>query len=273
MSNNCQDNNCVDFGQSAGVDACCSSQVNPVTQPGNPVTGQAVLRVPVTLAERRVSTVLSTHINFPDSVLEIKDIKKRVKIVQCSLMLQPVTCPEDAYNLADATLVIKGFVRKNIQYATPTSDISADCVSSTLRSLTTDVPFECMTIIPASAFLSRPQRPVLNARAEFDFFRSQSLGVGFPEKDQLLSSDLSQFHQTSTAYYNQLPFCEILSHNILEWDESVDRSGLGVNAPFEEGVFTRISEKMVLNFDIKVLQNQQVVVNPLTFIPPTNNGR
>lgn len=262
MNNNCHDNNCIDFGKSAGVESCCSTPVNPLTQPGN-AAGQAVLRVPVTLAERRVSTVLSAHINFPEPVLEIKDIKKRVKIVQCSLMLQPVTCPDDAFEPADATLVLKGFVRKNIQYACPDSNTSDHCVSSTIRSLTTDVPFECVTIIPRTAFLTPPQRPVLNARAEFDFFRSQPLGHGFPEKDHLLSSDLSQFHQTSTAFYNQFPFCEILSHNILEWDEAVDRQSLPVsgNAPFEEGYFQRIVEKMVLNFDIKVLQNQQVVVN------------
>lgn len=268
MNNSCHDNNCIDTDHGAGVESCSSTPVTPLTVPGN--LGQVILRVPVTLAERRVSTVLSANINFPEPVLEIKDIKKRVKIVQCSLMLQPVTCPDDAFNPADATLVLKGFVRKNIQYASPSSDTSSNCVSSTIKSLTTDVPFVCMTIIPANQFLSPPQRPVLNARAEFDFFRSQPLGHGFPEKDHLLSSDLSQFHQTSNVHYNQFPFCEILSHNILEWDEAVDRTNLpgNGNAPFEEGFFTRIVEKMVLSFDLKVLQNQQVVVDPLTFIPP-----
>ena len=79
-------------------------------------------------------------------------------------------------------------------------------MSSVIKSLTTDIPFECVVTIPANEFISPPQLPVLNTREEFDFLRSQDLGQGFPEKDHLLSSDLSQFHQTSTQFYNELPF-------------------------------------------------------------------
>ncbi len=97
-------------------------------------------------------------------------------------------------------------------------------------------------------------------------FRSQELGHGFPEKDHLLSSDLSQFHQDSTQFYNELPFCELISSQIIEWDEAVDRQPLHGNAPFEEGYFHRIVEKIFLQFTIKILQNQQVAV---TVIPTT----
>ena len=220
------------------------------------------MKVPITLAERTVSTSLSANINFPHPVLEIKDIKKRVKIVQCSLVLDTsYFSSEDPFAPVDGHLFIKGFVRKNIQYASPTHLSSDDsCVSSSLKSLTTDMPFECVVTIPANEFISPPQRPVLNTRAEFDFFRSQKLGHGFPEKDHLLSSDLSQFHQTSTQFYNEFPFCELISSRITEWDEAVDRQPLHGNAPFEEGYFHRIVEKIFLEFTIKVLQNQQARV-------------
>ncbi|WML50093.1 DUF3794 domain-containing protein [Neobacillus sp. PS3-34] len=254
-----QQQNCIDFNQSAGLETCTSTPVTPVTTPA----GTRILRVPVTLAERTVTSTLSTNIHFPDPVLEIKDIKKRVKIVQCSLILDPVNPGQSPFDGAPGTLVLRGFVRKNIQYATPICDASGTCVSSNLKSLTVDVPFECMTVIPQGEFLTPPERPQLNSRAEFDFFRSQNLGMGFPEKDHLLSSDLSQFHQRNIAFYNQFPFCEILSHNILEWDEALDRQPLPGNAPFEEGTFTRIVEKMVLRFTIKVLQNQQVRVTAI----------
>ncbi|SFB09382.1 MULTISPECIES: CsxC family protein [unclassified Bacillus (in: firmicutes)] len=252
-------NDCIDFNKTAGLGECDSVEVTPVTTPAGTVT----LRVPVTLAERTVTTNLSANINFPDPVLEIKDIKKRVKIVQCSLLLDPVVGTQNPFDLSPGTLILRGFVRKNIQYATPIRDSSGSCVSSNLKSLTVDVPFECVTTIPQDEFLSPPQRPQLNSRAEFDFFRSQNLGMGFPEKDHLLSSDLSQFHQSSTGFYNQFPTCEIISHNILEWDEAVDRQPLPGNAPFEEGTFQRIVEKMILRFTIKVLQNQQVRVTAL----------
>ena len=163
-----------------------------------------------------------------------------------------------SFALEDGHLFLKGFVRKNIQYASPTHLSSDDsCVSSSLKSLTTDIPFECVVTIPTNCFISPPQRPVLNTRAEFDFFRSQNLGHGFPEKDHLLSSDLSQFHQASTQFYNELPFCELISSKIIEWDEAVDRKPLHGNAPFEEGYFHRIVEKVFLQFTIKILQNQQ----------------
>ena len=240
--------------------------VTPMVTPGT--NNRVIMKVPVALAERTVSTSLSANINFPHPVLEIKDIKKRVKIVQCSLVLDTSYFSRNSFAPVDGHLFLKGFVRKNIQYASPTHLSSDDsCVSSSLKSLTTDMPFECVVTIPANEFRSPPQLPVLNTRTEFDFLRSQELGHGFPEKDHLLSSDLSQFHQSSTQFYNELPFCELISSRIIEWDEAVDRKPLHGNAPFEEGYFHRIVEKIFLEFTIKILQNQQVrvaAINPTT---------
>ncbi|QED46209.1 CsxC family protein [Cytobacillus dafuensis] len=252
-----KDKNCVDVDISAHVGECENTPTSPTTTPA----GRRIIRVPVTLAELTVRTNLVAKIHFPDPVLEIKDIKKRVKIVQCRLLLPGVAAGSDPFAATDLRLFLKGFVRKNIQYATPCPHSTAQCVSSELRSLTADVPFECVTTIAAADFLTPPELPLLNTRSEFDFFRAQDLGHGFPEKDHLLSSDLSQFHQVSTQFYNQLPFCELISSNIIEWDEAVDRMPLPGNKPFEEGIFENVVEKMFLEFTIKVLQNQQVRVD------------
>jgi hypothetical protein len=258
-------NDCIDFNTTASVHECESTRVTPLVTPGR--NNQIIMKVPVTLAERTVTTSLSANINFPHPVLEIKDIKKRVKITQCSLLLNTVSNPNNAFNLPSdpneqvGHLFLKGFVRKNIQYASPTHLSSDDsCVSSSLKSFTTDIPFDCVVTLVARDFISPPQRPVVNDRREFDFFRSQNLGPGFPEKDHLLSSDLSQFHQESLQFYNELPFCELISSQIIEWDEAVDRKPLHGNAPFEEGYFNRIVEKVFLQFTIKILQNQQARV-------------
>jgi hypothetical protein len=248
---------CVDVNQSASVSHCESREVDIcdiVTSPPVPT----IIRVPVTLAELEVESNLVANIHFPDPVLEIKDIKKRVKIVQCRLMTPPATTP--TFSEGPFQLFLKGFVRKNIQYATPCPNSTGECVSSEIRSLTADIPFECVTTVTLTSPALLPQ---VNTRNEFDFFRAQDLGHGFPEKDQLLSSDLSQFHQESTQFYNQLPFCELLQSNITEWDEAVDRKPLPGNAPFEEGTFQTVVEKMFLRFTIKILQNQQVAVQAL----------
>lgn len=260
---NCNNQDCVKVNTSASVGECLSTPAPAITVPN----GTARIKVPLVLSEITVDTNLVANIHFPDPVLEIKDIKKRIKIVQCRLLLPGIPATTNTGVIfppvagTPIRLFLKGFVRKNIQYATPLAGTnSARCVSSELRSLTVDVPFECVTTLgtPTNPFLNPPQLPFLNTRSEFDFFRAQNLGEGFPEKDQLLSSDLSQFHQVSSQFYNELPFCELISSNIVEWDESVDRMPLPGNKPFEEGTFRNIVEKMFLQFTVKVLQYQQI---------------
>jgi hypothetical protein len=265
-----KDKDCVEFNTSAHMGECENVRATPITTPGT----AAIIRVPVTLAERTIRTNLVAHIKFPDPVLEIKDIKKRVKIVQCRLLLPGIpasTNPADIFERTDLRLFIKGFVRKNIQYASPCPNSTDECVSSVMKSLTTDIPFECVTTILGSEFITPPQLPFFNQRDEFDIYREQDLGHGYPEKDHLLSSDLSQFHQVSTQYYNQVPFCELISSNITEWDEAVDRKKLPGQSPFEEGAFHTVLEKMFLEFNIKILQNQQVPV-VIASPPPTPPG-
>jgi hypothetical protein len=236
---------CVSVNKSASRNECVNVQTPGLVPAAN---------LPVTLTDITVTDHLVADIHFPDPVLEIKDIKKRVKIVQCRLLLGPTSDPDTGI-----PLFIKGYIRKNIQYATPCPHAKSDCVSSEMRSLTVDVPFECVTVI--TDFLTDPVLPVSNTREEFDFFRAQSLGHGYPEKDQMLSSDLSQFHQVSTQFYNQIPFCELVSSSIVQWDEATDRYPLPHNGPFEEGTFHNMVEKTFLQFRVRVYQNQQVAIN------------
>lgn len=255
MSHPDKNNKCISIDKSASVGHCESEVV------GTPITpqGERLIRVPVTLASLNVSTSLVANIHFPEPVLEIKDIKKRVKIIQCRL-LTPGAEEPSTFSTGPFQLFLKGFVRKNIQYASPIRDASGQCVSSHMKSFTTDVPFECVTTVT----LTNPvELPTLNTRNEFDYFRAQPLGHGFPEKDELLSSDLSQFHQQSTQFYNQLPHCELVSSQILEWDEATDRQSLPGNSPFEEGYFHNMVEKMFLQFTVRILQNQQVRIDAL----------
>jgi hypothetical protein len=215
--------------------------------------GKIVTKVPVVLAELTLQVHADTTISFPEPVLEIKDIKKRLKLTQCRLLL-----PTNK-------LFIKGFVRKNIQYASPCKEIepsTSSSVASDLHSLTIDIPIQCVAEI--KEFLTKPVMPEINKRQEFDFFVSKPLHTGFPEKDELMTSDLSQFHQESTQFYNELPFCELVSSKIIEWDEALDRHQLPNSAPIGEGIFSKMEEKMVVDFTVKVLQNQQIRVSSTT---------
>jgi len=212
--------------------------------------GKVHSKIPVVLAQLNLQLKLDAKIKFPEPVLEIKDIKKQVKLTQCRLLL-----PSNK-------LFVKGFVRKNIQYASPCTDIennTSKSVASDLHSYTVDIPFDCVTEV--KKYLSMPVMPEVNNRQEFDFMVSKPLGTGYPEKDELLMNDLSQFHQESSQFYNELPFCELISSKIIEWDEAVDRVSLPGESPLGEGYFNKIEEKMVVDICIKVLQNQQVHIS------------
>lgn len=212
--------------------------------------GKVLSKIPVVLAEMKVQLNIDTTINFPEPVLEIKDIKKQIKLTQCRLLL-----PTNK-------LFIKGFVRKNIQYASPCTDIeqsSSSSVASDLHSYTVDIPFD--TVTEVKKYLSLPVMPEVNNRQEFDFLVSQPLGAGFPEDDELMTNDLSKFHQESKQHYNELPFCELISSKIIEWDEALDRTSIPTSAPLGESYFQRIEEKMVVDICLKVLQNQQVQIS------------
>ncbi|ARI78656.1 CsxC family protein [Halobacillus mangrovi] len=247
---------CVDLSMSASVEQCMSSRDAETA-----ITDTRQIRVPVKLGTYDVTTHLVADIKFPHPVMEIKDIKKRVIITQCRLMTR-VARPTDPSSVGPFPLFLEGYVRKNIQYASPCHNDKGECVSAELKSLTVKIPFKCFTqvTLEVDAIL-----PVTNTRSEFDFFRAQDLGKGFPEKDKFLSSDISQFHQASTGYYNDLPFCELVSHDIIEWDEATDRKsingGYGDDSPVDEGFFHHMVEKMTLTFRVRVLQEQLVEVN------------
>ncbi|WP_066047196.1 CsxC family protein [Robertmurraya korlensis] len=219
-----------------------------------PVTPEVVnsypyMKVPVVLGETTVQIDLDSIIEFPEPVLEIKKIKKNLKLVQCRLLL-----PTNK-------LFLRGFVRKNIQYATPKAG-GKDFVSSSIHSLTVDVPFQAVTQID---FLNKPAFKMGPKTSEFEYFNSSPLPHGYASKEKLLSADLSEYNQISGEVFNELPYCELIASQFIEMDEALDRK-MGtvfgpegeICAPFEEGTFTKIEEKMVIELTLKVLQKQQV---------------
>ncbi|MCT4621013.1 MAG: hypothetical protein N4A62_16695 [Marinisporobacter sp.] len=220
--------------------------------PIDPVTGGAVAKIPVVLAELTVQLNLDSYIELPEPAYEIKKIKKNVKVTQC-LLLQNTNM-----------LFIKGFVRKNIEYATRNcSNYEGFC--GDIKHCTVDVPFTCTTPV---VFNGNEPIPVINnEREEFEFFKTSKLrGPKFAEKDQLLSADFSEFNQTSTEYYNELPYCELISSRIVEYDEFLNRRRpKDIEIPFEEKEFNKIEEKMVVYLTLKLLQNQQVQI-PATIV-------
>ena len=214
------------------------------------------IKVPVILAEPKIQVHIDTTITFPTPVLEIKDIKKRLKITQCKLLLP------------GNKLFIKGFVRKNIQYASPVFG-TPTTVHSSLQSLTVDLPFTHVEDLKGK-FIKKPLNTHFSYRDEIEYASSTDLSVDFPASDHLIAGSLSQFSQVHKEYLNELPFCELIWASFVEFDEAINRTqgsfSRGVCKgksilPFEEGIFTKLEEKLVVDFQIKVLQKQPVKVS------------
>lgn len=237
---------CVDV-DSTVYDNCPNT---PITPSG--ISTGVVVKIPVVLAELTVQFNVSAFIKLPEPALEVKNIKKKVKITQC-MLLQPTN-----------VLFIKGFIRKNIDYTTGSCS-NRKGVCGDLKHCTIDVPFECSTPVN---FFTPPADLLVNSSAEFEYFKVSDLpNKYFAEKDHLLSGDLSEINQYMTENFNELPFCELIRATIFEFDEFIGRQRPHHdNLPFEEKYFKTIEEKMVIELTLKVLQNRQVT------IPPTLGG-
>lgn len=216
---------------------------------------ETTIKVPVILAEPKIQVHIDTIITFPTPVLEIKDIKKRLKITQCKLLLP------------GNKLFIKGFVRKNIQYASPVFG-TANSVHSTIQSFTVDQPFSHVEDLTGK-FIKKPLNTHFSYRDEIEYTSCTDLSADFPASDHLISGDLSQFSQVNKEYLNELPYCELIWASFVEFDEAINRIKGSFSRgfckgrsllPFEEGIFTRLEEKLVVDFQIKVLQKQPVKV-------------
>ncbi len=236
-------------GKSTCVDVQSTTLVDAANFPVDlsPITSGVVAKIPVVLAELTVQVNLDSINELPEPAIEIKNIKKHLKITQC-LLLQNTNM-----------LFVKGFVRKNIEYATLGCS-NAKGICGDIRHCTIDVPFKFTTPVEYNGIAPAPVRN--RTESEFEYFRQSDLfGPEFADKDKLLSGDFSEFNQTTTEYFNELPFCELISSRIVEFDEYLNPTKLCKGgAPFEERVFKRFEEKMVVYITLKVLQKRQVAV-------------
>jgi hypothetical protein len=202
------------------------------------------IKVPVVLTEPTVQIDVDYTFTLPAPAIDIKRIGKHLKLTQL-LVLNPAN-----------KLSIKGFVRKNIEFSIPVV-VTPTSITGPIQQFTTDIPFSA--VVPLSFNLAALTPLGENSVSNFEFLSQTVLPSGFPAKDYLASGDLSEFNQVSTEFFNELPFVELVSSTIIEYDEYINRAPVP-GGPFEEQEFTVVEEKMVIYLTLKVLQNQQVFI-------------
>jgi len=232
----------------------CPLESTPVVEPNPvfPATASLQMCTPIQLVQTSPTKVLvtvsipaETIFTLPTRALEIKNIRKNLKITQSRFFnFSPRVCgkPQDT-----PKLFLGGFVRKDIQFSEAIRQ-TAHTVEGVIRDFVVDVPFTCVVDLGRHLAV---QPTNFNQQHEYEFLRTQSLPSGFSPKDQLMSGDISEFNMVSNEFFNSLPTVRLVFSQINEMDDAIDRVAL-VGGPFEEGTFRTVQEKMIILIQLQL---------------------
>ncbi|HWQ43169.1 MAG TPA: hypothetical protein VN456_14195 [Desulfosporosinus sp.] len=231
----------------------CTQKDKAVTpDPVFPKNATLPMCTPVELKKTGPGTMLITVsipaesiITLPTKALEIKMIRKNLKITQCRFVncLPPVSgLPHDT-----PKLFLGGFVRKDIQYSEVVRH-TATTVEGSIKDFVVDIPISCVVDLGKHLIFSHVH---FKQQKEYEFSSSTPLPSGFSSKEKLLSRDPTEFNLISQEYLNPLPSCELIFSQINEMDDALDRVPLQ-GGPFEEGVFRTLQEKMIVLMQIRL---------------------
>ena len=223
--------------------------VTPCVIPAGPV----VVKIPVVIAETNITIPCEATITLDQTVIEVKRIKKNVFLTQSRL----IPFSHDDHNCT-GILFIAGFIRKNIEYATQTCPSGTNVnVCGDIRHCTVQVPFNFTTRV---TFL-RP--PIFNENTtvkELEFFTDKLQGCDICA-DPVLGRNPCDQNFSFTEFFNEKPFVELVRADITEIDIHTNPNS-NCQTPTEQR-FTELTEKIVVNLTLKVLQNQQVRITAI----------
>lgn len=194
-----------------------------------PIHDIGYAKIPIVLGEFKVQIDVESKIKLNEKAVEIKRIKKNVFLTQCRLIGKT------------HKLFLKGFVRKNIEYATVDS-FSHSAICGDIKHTTVYVPFQCITEV---CFNHKPEIEENDGPSEIIYFDEKNMG-----------RDMKQVDFVNEEFFNEKIFCELISAKIFEADIIEDYEKLECH-PIEN-VFRTFTEKEVIFLKIKLLQKQQV---------------
>jgi hypothetical protein len=209
------------------------------------------IKVPVVLAEPTIQIPLEATITLGAPATEIKRVKKNVFLDQVKIVpVAPFTRVDatDFFTFSRAKLFIAGHIRKNIEFAT------AGCTNILLDQIV-DIPFTGFTELSVAAG-TLINLPILGI--------NESSESSFLSDVNNLNARLDKFFFNNLVKFNEQPFGELVAANFFELDFSPTE-------PAPEATFTTLTEKIVLELTVKVLQTQQLAV-ALTSVVPVLTG-
>ncbi|MCF0146785.1 MAG: hypothetical protein HUJ77_00150 [Clostridium sp.] len=230
-----------------------NSKVQPLIEeadiiPNTIECGPLVIKVPVVLAEVKVKLPIEATITLDKEVLEINRIRKNVYLTQSRII------PFSEDNCGDnGILFVEGLIKKSIEYVPKT--YNAEGVPNNcgyIRYSSFNVPFNFTTRIN---FIREPIFMGNSIPCEIEFFTNKIKGCD-ECSDTIVGSNPCDESSAFTEVFNEKPFTEIVKAEIIEVD-------INTNAPYNctsnrEKTFTKVTEKIILNLTLKILQKQQV---------------
>jgi len=248
--------------------AACSSPCEPcatVTTQAESITeqidvkpcvispGPVVVKIPVVLAETNITIPVEATITLDQVAMEIKRIKKNVFLTQSRL----IPFSQDSHNCT-GILFIAGFIRKNIEYATQTCPVGTSVnVCGDIRHCTVEVPFNFTTRV---TFLRPPIFYENTTPSELEFFTDKVEGCDACA-DPVIGRNPCDQSFFFTEFFNEKPFVELVKADVTEIDIHTNPR-IKCETPTEQK-FTKLTEKIVINLTLKVLQNQQVKIEAI----------
>ncbi|CRK83393.1 CsxC family protein [Neobacillus massiliamazoniensis] len=234
----------------------CSVATTPLTPFTSANTGTANaslvnrIKVPVVLAEPTIQIPLEATFSLGIGASEIKRVKKNVFLDQVKLVpVAPFARVDgtDFFTFSRAKLFISGHIRKNIEYTTANP---AACTVE-LTDQIVDIPFTGFTELSTSAG-TLINLPILGI--------NESSESSFLSDVNNLNARLDKFFFNNLVKFNEQPFGELVAANFFELD-------FAPTEPTPEGLFFTLTEKLVLELTVKVLQTQQLAITATSVVP------
>jgi hypothetical protein len=215
--------------------------------------GCVVVKIPVVIAETNITIPVEATITLDQTAIEIKRIKKNVFLTQSRL----IPFSKGSHDCT-GVLFISGFIRKNIEYATQTcpSGTSGN-VCGEIRHCTVQVPFNFSTRV---TFLTPPIFNENTTLSELEFFTDKLEGCD-ECADPVIGRNPCDQSSFFTEFFNEKPYVELVRADITEVDIHTNPNSCCKN-PTEQ-TFTQLTEKVVINLTLKVLQKQQVRIGAI----------
>ncbi len=211
------------------------------------------IKAPVFLKRVNLRVTIVDDVKFPDLFLEIKEIKKKCILTQTKIVFD--------------TLVVEGFVLKNISYVSPQigSDIyGCHCAGfkNNFHDIEVRVPFHATMELPDDVIAKVTQLRCANANRDLNFnFKCNTM------KDRCcdtgtMGPSLCEEVRVQSVFLNEMPFGDLVGYFIYELD--INRRPCGT----DEHLFEVLTEKMAVCLTIDLYMEGWATVVAVTPIPP-----